>query len=98
MNQRLIERVFAIRAKEGPLAQSRFLCATLVKRRHPRAAAGAAGYRGLPDRLRLQMWMLEANEASSAELDRVFSRTAIRRSSRRRKAPPARRARKPSAR
>ena len=99
MNRRVLERVFAIRAKEGPLAQSRFLCATLVKRRHPRVAARVLpAIAACTDRLRLQMWMLEANEVSSAELDRVFGRSAVPRSSRRRKAPPARRARKPSAR
>ena len=78
----------------------RFLCdAPLVKRRHPRAAARVLpAIAACTDRLRLQMWMLEANEASSAELDRIFARSVVPRSSRRRKAPPARRTRKPSAR
>jgi len=99
LNQRVFDRAMDIWAKEGRLAQSRFLCATLVKRRHPRAAARVLpAIAACTDRVRLQRWMLEANEVSSAELDRVFGRKAIRRSSRRRAAPPTRRARKPSAR
>ena len=94
MNQRVLERALDIRAKEGRLAQSRFLCAALVKRRHPRAAARVLpAIEACTDIVRLQMWMLEANEVPSAELDRVFGR-----SNRRRAAPPAGRARRPSAR
>jgi hypothetical protein len=85
MDPRVLDKAFEIRVKEGRLAQVRFLCAALVKRRHPRAAARVLPAIGAcSDIVRLQMWMLEANDASSAQLVRVFSRSATARSGGRR--------------